>query len=64
MGGGSEVLPLNKGGGGRKQVLAMLKSGGGGGGTTSFEVVLTQEFEVLEHNVSNLKRDAKCFTLS
>ena len=35
-----KVLPLQKGGGGRK---AMLK----GGGTTYFEVILTQELEVL-----------------
>ena len=36
----SEVLPLQKGEG-AEQVLVMQK-----GGTTSFEVVLTREFEV------------------
>ena len=40
-----KFYPYEKGGGGAEQVLAMLK--GGWGGTTSFEVVLTQEFEVL-----------------
>ena len=38
-GGAYEVLPLQKGGG---EVLAMLK-----GGTKSYEVVFTQELEVL-----------------
>ena len=40
---GSEVLPLQKKGGGVGKVLAVLR----GGDTTSFEVVLTQDLEVL-----------------
>ena len=39
----SQVLPLQKGGGGGKR----FSHAQGGGGTTSFEVVLTQELEVL-----------------
>ena len=42
-GGQVKIYPYKKEGWG--QVLAVLK--GGGGGTASFEVVLTQELEVL-----------------
>ena len=55
-----EVLPPKKGG--AKKVLAMLK-----GGTTSFEVVLTQDLEVLAilnggaKSVHSIKRGRKKF---
>ena len=46
-GGGKSSFTPTKGGRGAEKVVAMLGGGGGGGGTSSFEVVLTQELEVL-----------------